>query len=58
MEEKKICIICRKSKSKSELNIEHISPESIGNKSLIIDSVCKECNSELGNKVDYEITNN
>ncbi|WP_416197568.1 MAG: HNH endonuclease [Sporanaerobacter sp.] len=58
MEEKKICIICRKSKSKSEFNIEHIIPESIGNKNLIIDSVCKECNSELGKKVDCEITNN
>ena len=58
MEQKRICIICRKSKAKSEFNIEHIIPESIGNKNLIIDSVCKECNSKLGTKVDYEITNN
>lgn len=58
MVKERICIICRKSKAKSEFNIEHIIPESIGNKNLIIDSVCKECNSKLGTKVDYEITNN
>lgn len=55
---KKVCIICRRDKLASEFSIEHIIPESIGNKHLKIDTVCKECNSKLGNKVDYEITNN
>lgn len=55
---KKVCIICRKSKLETDFNIEHIIPESIGNKHLTIDTVCEECNSKLGNKVDYEITNN
>ncbi|MBU5677921.1 HNH endonuclease [Alkaliphilus sp. MSJ-5] len=58
MIDSKTCIICRKIKSKQDFNIEHIIPESIGNKKLIIHSVCKDCNSRLGKKVDYEITNN
>lgn len=50
------CIICGKNKKDSELTIEHIIPEALGNKSLKIDKVCKECNSKLGSKVDKYIT--
>ncbi len=58
MDNNRICIICRKVKNNSQFNIEHIIPESTGNKKLTINSLCKECNSKLGKKVDYEITNN
>ena len=58
MNAKRVCIICRQHKYESEFNIEHIIPESIGNKKLIIKAVCKDCNSRLGEKVDCEITNN
>lgn len=52
------CIICRKNKDNKHFNIEHIIPESIGNKKLTINAVCEECNSRLGTKVDPAITNN
>lgn len=54
----KTCIICRKIKDNKHFNIEHIIPESIGNKKLTIDAVCEECNSRLGTKIEPAITNN
>ncbi|MEX2566613.1 MAG: HNH endonuclease [Cyclobacteriaceae bacterium] len=48
------CVICRK--DKEEFNTEHIIPDSIGG-TLIIDSVCTECNSKLGSKVDKHLVN-
>ena len=50
----KNCIICRS--TKEEYNIEHIIPDSIGG-TLTIDSVCTECNSKLGSKVDKYLVN-
>ena len=39
------CIICRQEKEKSD---EHIIPEALGNKKLITQRVCEECNNKLG----------
>ncbi len=47
----KTCIICRKEKEESDFNDEHVIPDSIGGY-YHIKSVCKECNSKLGNKID------
>ncbi|MBV4440095.1 HNH endonuclease [Clostridium tyrobutyricum] len=58
MDNNRMCIICRKTKDKSEFNEEHIIPESLGNKKLTINCVCKECNEKLGSKVDSKLTNN
>lgn len=48
------CIICNKETISSE---EHIIPEALGNKDFITSDVCKECNSKLGEKIDYHLTN-
>lgn len=50
----KRCIICRK--DKEEYSLEHIIPDSIGG-TLTIESVCSECNSKLGSKVDKYLVN-
>ena len=53
------CIICEKVKPRSEFSIEHIIPEALGNKHLILyDAVCKMCNDLLGRKVDCGLTDN
>ncbi len=52
----KKCIICGKNKDENNFNIEHIIPEALGNKTLKIDSVCIQCNSKLGSKIDRYIT--
>lgn len=50
----KTCIICGKPiKDKS---IEHIIPDAIGG-NITIDTVCKDCNSKLGDRVDSKLTN-
>lgn len=51
----KECIICRE--IKSEFNKEHIIPAAIGGK-LTTKSVCKDCNSLLGEKIDNPFNNN
>lgn len=53
----KTCIICRNEKLEKEFNEEHIIPDSIGG-TLKIHDVCKECNSNLGAKIDIHLTNN
>lgn len=45
------CIFCLEEKKPSK---EHIFPDSLGGL-LIINDVCKECNDELGGKVDYHL---
>lgn len=47
------CIICGEEKKGS---IEHIIPEALGNKKLITKKVCEDCNTKLGDKVDYYLT--
>ncbi|NJJ36832.1 HNH endonuclease [Clostridioides difficile] len=54
MNEKK-CIICGEFKAGSD---EHIIPKSLGNETLRIDNVCKECNEGLGKYVDEHLVNN
>lgn len=50
----KECIICRE--HKSEFSDEHVIPETIGGY-YHINSVCKDCNSNMGRLIDYRITN-
>lgn len=50
------CIICRTEKSATEFNDEHVIPDSIGGYYHIY-SVCTDCNSNLGSKVDNKLTN-
>lgn len=50
------CIICRKVKDNKEFSYEHVIPESMGG-FYIIQTVCKDCNSHLGNTVDCLLTN-
>ncbi|MBU5672192.1 HNH endonuclease [Paenibacillus brevis] len=49
-----LCIICGTVKKGTE---EHIIPKSLGNESLKIYCVCKECNSGLGANVDSYLVN-
>ncbi|MFP1825758.1 HNH endonuclease [Lonsdalea quercina] len=48
------CIICLK--EKESFSKEHVIPEVLGGV-YIINSVCKACNSKLGNEVDIKIIN-
>jgi len=48
------CIICRQ--EKSNFTVEHVIPDSIGGYYKIY-TVCKECNSHLGEKIDSKLTN-
>ncbi len=57
------CIFCSKSpddkNNKDFWSVEHIIPKALGNEKLIlIDSVCKDCNSKLGSNVDGYFLNN
>lgn len=49
------CIICNKNEASSK---EHIIPYKLGNNALVTHNICKECNNELGQKVDYILTDN
>lgn len=49
------CIFCGETKKGSK---EHIIPLALGNKDLVISSVCKSCNDRLGETVDSLISNN
>lgn len=49
------CIMCMKEFSKNDMSNEHIFPAGIGG-SLVIENVCKKCNSLLGSKVDTYLT--
>lgn len=57
----KKCIFCGKSEEDFDKNncwtIEHIIPESLGNKTLKLQNVCKNCNSNLGTYVDNYFVN-
>lgn len=54
----KFCIICRKEFTKENpATKEHIIPESIGG-NYIIDTVCKNCNSKMGTKIDAPFVKN
>lgn len=50
------CIICKNEKPIEVFTDEHVFPDSIGG-TLIIKSVCKECNDKLGNSVDKHLVN-
>jgi len=52
----KKCIICRKEKDDSEFSDEHVIPDSLGGYYHIY-TVCKNCNSLLGEKVDNKLVN-
>ncbi len=48
------CIICLD--DKDNFNDEHVIPDVLGGV-YIINSVCKDCNSDLGRRVDIKIIN-
>ncbi|MGB4073927.1 HNH endonuclease [Pseudomonas sp.] len=50
------CIICRNEKSQNCFNDEHVIPDSLGGYYHIY-SVCIDCNSKLGEKVDSPLVN-
>lgn len=56
------CIFCNRTEKDFEngnsWTIEHIIPEALGNKTLKIYDVCKECNSKLGTCIDGYFVNN
>jgi hypothetical protein len=58
---KKKCIFCGKTEEKFDKNNcwteEHIIPQALGNETLKISNVCKECNSGLGTYVDNYFVN-
>ena len=54
-QEYKRCIICGKIKQTSD---EHIIPKALGNKTLHLYDICKECNEGLGKYVDEHLCNN
>ena len=47
------CIICNE--IKENMSVEHIIPDAIGG-NITIETVCKDCNSRLGSKVDCALT--
>ena len=49
------CIICGKERENSLFSVEHIFPDAIGG-CLTIENVCKDCNDNLGRKVDCGLT--
>jgi len=51
---KAMCIFCRRTDNEVKFNREHIIPENIGGKLFLDDSVCEDCNSKLGTRVDSE----
>lgn len=54
----KFCIICRKEFTKENpATKEHIIPEAIGG-NYVIDTVCKNCNSQMGTKIDAPFIKN
>lgn len=50
------CIFCKKEILRNQFSTEHVFPESIGG-SFKINSVCKDCNSKLGEEVDSKLGN-
>ena len=55
---KKKCILCKKEKKENEFSKEHIFPEAIGNRHLVIDNVCRDCNTKILSKIDVFLTDN
>ena len=55
------CIFCGRTErdfdGKNSWSNEHIIPESLGNSTLVIKNVCKQCNSCLGTYVDNYLVN-
>lgn len=54
--QKRLCVFCNEEKTQNDFNKEHIIPDALGNESLIIDCVCKDCNSLLGSRIDVHLT--
>ena len=52
----KECIICRTKKETDKFNDEHVIPDSLGGY-YHIDTVCIDCNSNLGTRVDSKLVN-
>jgi hypothetical protein len=50
----KLCIFCFRNDTEVEFTREHIIPKNIGG-TLLIDDVCRICNSRLGENLDVEI---
>lgn len=51
--EEMVCIFCRRPLDNNNSSIEHIIPKSIIKiDSMVINSVCKECNYLIGKKVE------
>ncbi len=55
---KKKCILCKKEKKENEFSKEHIFPEAIGNRHLVIYNVCRDCNTKILSKIDVFLTDN
>ena len=55
---KKKCILCKKDKEENDFSKEHIFPEAIGNRHLVINNVCRECNTTILSKIDVFLTDN
>ena len=57
----KRCIFCARTDNefdgKNQWTVEHIIPECLGNSTLILRNVCKQCNSNLGTYVDNYFVN-
>ncbi|MDM8515400.1 HNH endonuclease [Desulfobacterales bacterium HSG16] len=53
----KECIICRKETKRDDFSVEHVIPEALGG-NYTIKSVCRECNSFLGKRIDSGLVNN
>jgi len=54
-EELRRCIFCTNIKPIAEFNKEHIFPDAIGGRIVIL-NVCTDCNSRLGNQTDHHLT--
>ena len=52
MKKNGVCIICRE--NKDNLSDEHVIPDAIGGYYHIY-TVCKECNSKLGQNIDSKL---
>ena len=55
------CIFCGRTDNefdgRNQWTVEHIIPECLGNSTLILRNVCKQCNSNLGTYVDNYFVN-
>ena len=54
--DKDYCYICGEELTKSNESEEHIIPNAIGGKLKSNKLICKKCNNQLGNDIDYKLT--